>query len=158
MARALRSVRSPQPGSAQSRLLGWPAVTAVSALATLFSWKTAPWPRVSAGVDSWEAGLALGFVDHLQWGPHVVFTFGPYGFVENILPFSRLTAALGLLYALAITWGLAALIVCALRKQWGLLPAGIVAWAALGISANLLEAPELALATALGLALSLIHI
>ena len=109
---------------------------------------------MSAGVNSWEAGLALGFVDHLQWGPQAVFTFGPYGFVENILPFSRLTAALGLLYALAITWGLAALIVSALRRQWGLLPAGVVAWAALGIAANLLEAPELALATGLGLALA----
>ncbi len=84
----------------------------------------------------------------------LVFTFGPYGFLENLLPFSRLTAGLALLYALAITWGLAALIVSALRQQWGLLPAGVVAWAALGIAANLLEAPELALATALGLALA----
>jgi hypothetical protein len=141
-------------GGHERRLPGWPATAVVSALATLFSWKTSPWPRVSAGVDSWETGLALGFVDHLQWGPQVVFTFGPYGFVENLLPFSRLTAGLALLYALAVTWGLAALIVCALRRQWGLLPAGVVAWAALGIAANLLEAPELALATALGLALA----
>ncbi len=126
----------------------------VSALATLFSWKTSAWPRVSAGVNSWEAALSLGFTQHLQWGPQAVFTFGPYGFVENVLPFSHLTAGLGLLYALAITWGLAALIVSALRKPWGLLPAGVVAWAALGIAANLLEAPQLGLATALGLALA----
>jgi hypothetical protein len=152
LTRALRSGRS--EGSRQPRLLGWPAVAAVSALATLFSWKTAPWPRVSAGVDSWQTGLALGFLDHLQWGPQLVFTFGPYGFLENILPFSRLTAGLALLYALAITWGLAALIISTLRQQWGLLAAGVVAWAALGIAANLLEAPELALATALGLALA----
>jgi hypothetical protein len=129
-------------------------VALVSALATLFSWKTAAWPRVSAGVDSWEAALSLGFTHHLQWGPQAVFTFGPYGFVENLLPFSRLTAGLGFVYVLAITWGLAALIVAALRPQWGLLLAGVVAWAALGIGANLLEAPELALATALGLALA----
>ena len=83
-----------------------------------------------------------------------MFTFGPYGFVENLLPFSRLTAGLGFVYVLAITWGLAALIVAALRPQWGLLLAGVVAWAALGIGANLLEAPQLALATALGLALA----
>ncbi len=152
VSRAFRSGRS--LSSRQPRLLGWPAVATVSALATLFSWKTAPWPRVSAGVDSWETGLALGFLDHLQWGPQLVFTFGPYGFVENILPFSRLTAGLALLYALATTWGLAALIVSALRRQWGLVAAGVVAWAALGIAANLLEAPELALATGLGLALA----
>jgi hypothetical protein len=55
---------------------------------------------------------------------------------------------------LVVTWVLAALIVSALRKPWGLLPAGVVAWASVTIAANLLEAPELALATALGLALA----
>jgi hypothetical protein len=129
-------------------------VVLVSGLATLFSWKTAAWPRVSAGVDSWEAALSLTFTHHLQWGPQAIFTFGPYGFMENVLPFAHLTAGLGLLYGLAITWGLATLIVSAQRPQWGLLPAGVVAWAGLGIGANLLEAPELALATALGLALA----
>lgn len=141
-------------GERQPRVLGWPALAAVSALATLFSWRSAPWPRVSAGVDSWQTGLALGFLNHLQWGPEAVFTFGPFGFVESLLPFSRLTALLALIYALAVTWGLAALVVSALRRPWGLLPAGVVAWAALGTGANLLEAPELGLATALGLALA----
>ena len=126
----------------------------MSALATLFSWRTAAWSHVSAGVNSWQAGLALGFLHKLQWGPQVIFTFGPYGFVEDILPFSRLTAGLAILYTVAVMWGLAALIVSALRKPWGLVPAGVVAWAALSIGANLLEAPELALATALGLALA----
>jgi hypothetical protein len=150
------AVGRPSDGSYEraAGLFGWPAVALVSALATLFSWKTSAWPRVSAGVNSWEAALPLAFVQHLQWGPQAVFTFGPYGFVENLLPFSHLTAGLGLLYALAIAWGLAALIVSRLRQDWGLLLAGVVAWAALGIAANLLEAPELALATALGLALA----
>lgn len=136
-------------------MLSWPAVAFVSALATLFSWRASPWRPVVAGLSSWQEGLELGFVHHLQWGPQVVFTFGPYGFVEDILPLSRLTAALSLLYAAVATWGLAALIVSALRKPWGgLLPAGVAAWASVTIAANLLEAPELALATALGLALA----
>jgi hypothetical protein len=126
----------------------------VSALATLLSWRTDPWRPVFAGLSSWQEGLALGFVHHLQWGPQVIFTFGPYGFVEDILSMFWVTAALGLLYALVVTWGLAALIVSALRKPWGLLLAGVVAWASVTIAANLLEAPELALATALGLALA----
>ena len=153
--------RGPRPGRLSVKLgeraspwLGWPATALLSALATLFSWRTSAWSHVSAGVNSWQAGLALGFLHRLQWGPQVVFTFGPYGFVEDILPFSRLTAGLAILYTVAIMWGLAALIVSALRKPWGLLPAGLVAWAALSIGANLLEAPELALATALGLALA----
>ena len=136
------------------RSLGWLAVALVSALATLFSWRTDPWRPVYAGLSSWQEGLALGFEHHLQWGPQVIFTFGPYGFVEDILSMFWVTAALGLLYALVVTWGLAALIVSALRKPWGLLPAGVVAWASVTIAANLLEAPELALAMALGLALA----
>jgi len=133
---------------------GWPPVVLISAVATLFSWRDHPWRTVSAGVSSWQVSLAMGFLHHLQWGPRAVFTFGPLGFVEDILPFSRLTAGLALLYALVVTWGLAALIVSALRRPWGLLPAGVVAWACVGIAANLLEAQELALATALGLALA----
>ena len=136
------------------RSLGWLAVALVSALATLFSWRTDPWRPVFSGLSSWQEGLALGFVHHLQWGPQVIFTFGPYGFVEDILSMFWVTAALGLLYALIVTWGLAALIVSALREPWGLLLAGVVAWASVTIAANLLEASELALATALGLALA----
>ena len=82
------------------RSLGWPAVALVSALATLFSWRTDPWRPVFAGLSSWQEGLALGFEHHLQWGPQVIFTFGPYGFVEDILSMFWVTAALGLLYAL----------------------------------------------------------
>jgi len=109
---------------------------------------------VVAGIDSWQAGLALGFLHHLQWGPELVFTFGPYGFVEDILPVSRLTAGLGLAYGMAMVWGLACLAVSALRPSWRLLPASIASWLAISIAANLVEAPELGLAVALGLALS----
>ena len=134
---------------------GWPAVALVSALATLFSWKTSAWPPCLRGVNSWEAALSLGFTHHLQWGPQAVFTFGPYGFVENLLPFSRLTAGLGFVYALAITWGLAALIVVRVAPAMGAAAgrSGGVGRAR-RLRANLLEAPELALATALGLALA----
>ncbi len=41
-----------------------------------------------------------------------------------------------------------------LRASWGLLPASVAGWACVTIAANLLEAPELALAIALGLALA----
>jgi hypothetical protein len=136
---------------------GWRGVTGVvvvSALVTVFSWRSLAWRPALAGLDSWQAGITLGFLDHRQWGPQIIFTFGPYGFVEDILPFSHLTAALGWVYALVVVWGLAALIVGAVRPAWGLLPAGVAAWAALAIAANMVEAPELGTALALGLALA----
>lgn len=132
----------------------WPGVAVISALATVFTWRNTAWRGVAAGIDSWQAGLVLGFQDHLQWGPQLLFTFGPYGFVEDILPLARVTATVAFVYALVITWGLAALIVAALRPSWGLLPAGVAAWGAVVIAANMLEAPELASATALGLAMA----
>jgi hypothetical protein len=133
----------------------WAGVALVSLADVLFSWRVSAWrPATGGPLPSWQPGLALGFMHHLQWGPQVVFTFGPYGFVEDILPFYRLTAGLALVYAIALTWGLAALIVTALRKSWGLIGAGTVAWALLAVGTNLLEASELGLATALGLALA----
>jgi len=134
--------------------LRWPAVATLSGLVTLLSWHGTPWMPAVANIDSWQAGLALGFEHHLQWGPQIVFTFGPYGFVEGILPLSRMTAALGFLYALIVVWATAALVVGGLRRSWGLVPAAIMAWAAVSIAAATLEMPEMALALALGLALA----
>jgi hypothetical protein len=135
-------------------LAGWPATASVSLLATVLSWRSEAWRPVVAGLSSWQSGIALAFLHHLQWGRQVVFTFGPYGFVEDILPISHLTAALALAYVLAMSWGLGALVVAGLRKTWELLPAGAGAWAVLVIAGNFVEAPELGLGLALGLCLA----
>jgi hypothetical protein len=141
------------PGAGVGR--GWPGVALVSFLATVLSWRPYAWRSVYAGIDpSWEVGLAMGFVRHLQWGPSVVFTFGPYGFVDGIFPFYRLTAFLSVVYAVAVVWGLAALVVSALRPSWGLLGAGVASWAALTIAASKAGYSDIAAATALGLALA----
>ncbi len=134
---------------------GWPGVAVVSFLATVLGWRPYAWHTVYAGIDpSWEVGLAMGFMRHLQWGPSMVFSFGPYGFVDGIYPFYRLTAFLSVLYAVAVVWGLAALIVSALRPSWSLLPAGVAAWAAVAIAPSKTGTSDIAAATALGLALA----
>jgi hypothetical protein len=134
---------------------GWPGVAVVSFLATVLGWRPYAWHTVYAGIDpSWEVGLAMGFMRHLQWGPSMVFSFGPYGFVDGIYPFYHLTAFLSVLYAVAVIWGLAALIVSALRPSWGLLLAGVAAWAAVAIAASKTGTSDIAAATALGLALA----
>ena len=141
------------PGAGLVR--GWPGVAVVSFLATVLGWRPYAWHSVYAGIDpSWEVGLAMGFNHHLQWGPSLVFSYGPYGFVDGIYPFYRLTAFLSVLYALAIVWGLAALIVSALRPSWTLLPAGAAAWAAVAIAPSRTGSSDIAAATALGLALA----
>ena len=134
---------------------GWPGVAVVSLLATVLSWRPYEWHPVYAGIDpSWEVGLTMAFMRRLQWGRSVIFTFGPYGFVDGIFPFYRLTAVLSILYALAVIWGLAALVVSALRPAWGLLGAGVAAWAALALASSKTGYSDVAAATALALALA----
>jgi hypothetical protein len=126
----------------------------VSLAAVVLSWRPLAWAKVAPGLDpSWQAGLADGFERHFQWGRQIIFTYGPYGLVDTILPFGRLTVLLAVLFALAASWGLAALVVSALRPAWGLLPAGLVAWAALAISNSHTGYADLASDAALGLAL-----
>jgi hypothetical protein len=133
----------------------WPATTVVSLLASILAWRPYAWHAVYAGLDpSWEVGLAMGFMRHLQWGPSLIFSFGPYGFLDAVLPFYGLTALLAVLYAIAVTWGLGALIVDALRPTWGLIGAGAVAWAVLAIAASKMGYSDLATGTALALALA----
>jgi hypothetical protein len=138
---------------APTGLLGWPATAVVGLAAMLLTWRWQAWPPVHAGLSSWQAGLSLAFLRHLQWGPQALFTFGPYGFLEEVEPFGRLTAGLALAYGFASRAGLACLVVSALRRSSGLVLAGAGAWLAVGVAANLAEAPELATAVALALAL-----
>ena len=143
------------PGSGWAT--GWPGVAVISFLATVLSWRPYEWHPVYAGIDpAWEVGLAMGFMRHLQWGPSVIFTFGPFGFVDGIFPFYRLTAVLSILYALAVIWGLAALVVSALRPSWGLLGAGVVTWVALSLAASKTGYSDVASVTALALAMAVL--
>ena len=151
----------PSDGAGQERfsprlhpLWGWPAVAALSLVAAVLTWRWQAWKPVEAGLSSWQAGITLAFVHHLQWGPQMMFTFGPYGFLEDALPYARVTAALGLGFGLALRWGLAAIVLAALRRSWGLWPAGVAAWLAVGLAANLVEASQLGTVVALGLALA----
>ena len=134
---------------------GWPAVATVSLAATVLSWRAEAWGKVTRGLDaSWQAALAVGFERHLQWGPQIVFTYGPYGLVDTLLPFYRTTTLVVVVFAVLVSWGLAALMVSALRPAWGLLPAGVVAWAALAIANNRAGFTDISGAVALGLALA----
>ena len=144
------------PSLPRSKLAqGWPGVAAVSLAATILSWQPYAWRPVSASLDpSWEAGLAMGFTLHVQWGPSLIFTFGPYGFADYMISFYHLTSFISVVFALAATWGLAALIVLALGKSWGLIGAGVAAWAAIAIASNMTGYSDLAADTALALALT----
>jgi len=60
----------------------------------------------STGVDAgWITGLNLARGQHLRFGRELVFTYGPWGFLDYPLAFSPLDLALGAVFAvLAIGW------------------------------------------------------
>lgn len=121
----------------------------------MLSWRPEAWRKVTGVLDpSWQAGLAEGFVRHLQWGPSLMFTFGPYGLVDNILPFHRLTASLAVVYAVGVSWALATVLVATLRPAWGVLGAGVVAWAVLAVANSKTGYADLGGALSLALALA----
>jgi hypothetical protein len=63
----------------------WPAVGAFSLLLTLCF--LVPWRpyfvRTAALDDSWMLALNWAFANHLQFGRDIVFTFGPWGFLNT---------------------------------------------------------------------------
>jgi glycosyltransferase involved in cell wall biosynthesis len=52
--------------------------------------------------DSWHTGLAMAFVDHLQWGPQINFTYGPLGFLVDPALFYQSTALMASLFMLTM--------------------------------------------------------
>ena len=103
---------------------------AVGLVLTVVSWPvTDMLPK--AGLDpSWQAGLAMAFLQRLHWGPKVDFTYGPLGFLTVPVLFSQSTAALSLLYLFASRWLLFALLFRSTQPKfpgfWPILAAYIV--------------------------------
>jgi hypothetical protein len=129
----------------------------VAATAALLNWQS--WRQVKPGLDiSWQSGTALAFTHHLQWGPALDFTYGPYGFAGFIEPFFRLTTMISIAYVFAITWLIAGLLVTGLRKCWGLGAAGFIAWAVLALSWEVVRTADFASVAGLGLALAVLQV
>ena len=133
----------------------------VAAVVTLLNWPA--WVRVAPGLDrSWQAGLAVAFTRHTQWGPALDFTYGPYGFAGYIEPLSRSTSLIAVCYVFAVTWLLAALLVGGLRRYSsqryvGLLAAGGATWALIDLSWAVGRAADFAGVAGLGLAICLLR-
>jgi hypothetical protein len=128
----------------------------VATAVTLLNWPG--WAQVKPGLDiSWQAGLAMAFTRHLQWGPALDFTYGPYGFAGFIEPFYRLTALIAVAHVFVVTWSLASLLIVALRRYWGLATAGVVGWAVIAVSWAAMRSADFASLVGLGLALALIQ-
>lgn len=115
---------------------GWQQALAAVITAVIF------WPQSDVDADvgldsSYQAGLALARTHHLAWGPDIVFTYGPLGFLQSTAYYSFDQSLLATIYQLTVVAALFLGIAAALRQRHGPMPSLIGAFTTTGITAIL---------------------
>jgi hypothetical protein len=89
----------------------------VAAIAALV---IAPQASVDAGVGldpSWEAAVALARIQHIAWGPGLVFTYGPLGYLQTTAYYAFDQSVLATVYQFVVVAGLFLGVTAALRQR-----------------------------------------
>jgi hypothetical protein len=101
--RWLSRLRRPSPAGLVARARAIPASSAWLLLATIaLAAPIAPYESLSplAGLDtSWATGLNIARLHRLRFGPELVFSYGPWGFLDHPSMVSRLNLVAGVLFA-----------------------------------------------------------
>lgn len=142
------------------RLKSWLSATA---------WGSAPWQRVllafiaallfyavpsadaSVGLDpSWESALALAQAHNLSWGPDIVFTAGPLGYLHNPVDYYFGQSLAACAYQLAVLTVLFLGIAAALRHRCNPITSLIGAFLTTGVANFMIASlyPDLAVLAA----------
>jgi hypothetical protein len=105
------------------------ALIAVPLLLALASWQTLPLvPSAISGLDdSWQAALQMAHHYHVAFGSHLVFTYGPLGFLSVPTLWYGQLGALAVFYAVVVRIALAAALFTGARRSYGTAPALLVA-------------------------------
>ncbi len=104
-----------------------------AAIAAVCFWPTAS-VNPGVGLDpSWQAGQALARIHHLAWGPEIVFTWGPLGFLSTLSCYSFEQSLLATIYQPIIVAALFLGIAAALRQRHAPMPSLIGAFVTTGI-------------------------
>jgi hypothetical protein len=122
-----------EPVTARLRLLrrrmsGLPAVPGWLLVITLAFAAPLDGLYPTAGLDaSWQAGLNIARQRHLRFGPDLVFTYGPWGFLDHPEAVSRFNLVLGTLFTIGAAGAAWLAVWAALRRRLGQLPAALTA-------------------------------
>ena len=107
-----------------------------------------------AGLDaSWGAGLYMAVHQGLDFGPGIVYTYGPLGFLFNPVLWYDGLATISFLFGSILWMTLAISLVWSVRRSLGAIPAVLIAFAALA----LLPTMEYAIAIAVVWSLAVLH-
>jgi hypothetical protein len=119
-------------------------------LVALLGWRVGM-QQPSLGLDaSWNAGLAMGVRDSLQWGSQLVFTYGPLGFLNSNAVWFTDLAALAFIYAAALYVAFCVTLVWALRRSLPTLAALALAFLIVAVLPLVEESIVLAALVAMG--------
>jgi hypothetical protein len=106
----------------------WPALAGLAAAVALGGAQGASVPR--AGLDgSWITAINVAAMDGWRFGEDVLFTYGPWGFVERPLIVDAPQYTLGLLFVVAATAAMYVAGYACLRRTWRPAVAAPVAFA-----------------------------
>jgi len=114
--------------SLRRRMSGLPAVPGWLLVATIAF--AAPLDQLypAAGLDpSWQAGLNLARQRGLRFGPDLVFTYGPWGFLDHPEAVSRFNLVAGTLFTIGAVGAAWLAVRAALRARLGQLGAALTA-------------------------------
>jgi hypothetical protein len=75
---------------------------ALALLLALCCFPIAPLVASTGNDPSWHAALAMAFVDHLQWGRQINFTYGPLGFLVDPVLYFQSTALMASFFMLVV--------------------------------------------------------
>jgi hypothetical protein len=84
-------------------------------------------PQTISIDDSLHAGLNMAAAQGLEFGPDIVFTYGPLGFLKSYLVYYEWTARLATLYGIGLHFALSVSLVWAMRRNFPAIVAVVVA-------------------------------
>jgi hypothetical protein len=143
------------PGSSESTISRWriratdnPAYLLGLATALFFAGAPSILTTYSGLDPSWVLGLNIARAGDAEFGRDVVFTYGPWGYLDHPAPVGSLQTLTALVYAVVVSAAMYAAVYTALRRGWLVSPAAAAATAAAvtAVSGAVAESSMLALA------------
>jgi hypothetical protein len=93
------------------------------------------------GLDSsWEGALHMALHDHITFGNHLIFTYGPLGFLSVPTLWYSDTGSLAALYAVLLRFALASALFLGARRTYGTVAGALIALLVADASEVALEA------------------
>ena len=123
---------------------------AIGLILTVLAWPSTTLDRAhTSGVDGWQSALAMAAHNDIPFGTHVLFTYGPLGFLTVQQFYYTSTAVAAFAFTLAISTAVFGALVRSLRRAVPLPLAVVVTYVVGAVSLHIQLGPEYSLSLAL---------